>query len=162
MSSWLLDCHFELLCHSSAKSSVTDSSPAACLLAVMRLCFFPRTSPFAWLQHTSLSIVLCVAARGRNSLLFLVHECVREVLWVWDRPIHFTFVHQHLLYLRGSPAFMQHKGQFVYKWEFPLFSTKKKTKTACFPAGAVLKCVSVTDSFGLEPVQFSQVILLCS
>ena len=122
------------------KSPVTDRSPAACLSAVMRLCFFPRTSTFAWLRHTSLSIVLCVAARGRASLLFLVYECVHEVLCVWDRRIHFTYVHYHLLYLRGSPSFHAAQGAVCVhaSISFILSKTKKNTcfvtiSLACFP-----------------------------
>lgn len=58
---------------------MTDRSPTESLSAVMCLFFFPRTSTFAWLHHTSLWIVLCVAKWRRASVLFLVYECFFEV-----------------------------------------------------------------------------------
>lgn len=90
-----------------------------------------------------------------------------------DSPIHFTCVHHHLLYLRGSPGI--HAAQWpvcVHVSISFIKYKKKKKKTAGFVTKS-LACFSrsayctdsncVTDSFGPEPAQFAkQVIPLCS
>lgn len=87
--------------------------------------FFPRTSPFAWARRTSLSIVLffSTTARGRAPLLFWVYECVREVLCVCDRPIHFcprpssptVFKRKPLLSCHaGAPVCVRVSVSFIY------------------------------------------------
>lgn len=63
-------------------------------------------------------LCLCVAAWGKGFQLILVHDCVHEVPWVWDRPIHFSFVHQRLLYLKGSPSLHAVQGAAHMSFSF--------------------------------------------
>lgn len=86
----------------------------------MRLCFFFLRFFFPHVLHPlpdcsthHSQLCFCAALRGGASQLFLVLECVREVLWAGDRPIHFAFVHQHLLYWRGSTCFRAAQGPFL-------------------------------------------------
>lgn len=78
--------------------------------------------------HITLNCPLCSSTRQSRLAVILVCECVREVLSVRGRPIHFTFLHHHLLYLRGSPAFVERRGQFVSVRAFPSFSRKKNAR----------------------------------
>lgn len=110
----------------SCKYSILTDSPPAIMVC---LPLFPCSSTFAWLQHTSPFIVLCVTARVRSPLLFLVSECVREVfVHLWKAySFRFSSIITYCV-SEEAPTFMLWGWKFVSMGAFPSFTRKKRTR----------------------------------